>query len=402
MRIGDRSNPLLLALGAMSVQQTFAAIGRNLPYIVAPAILVDLNLDPAWVGVYVALASFAALVVQLGCGSFIVRYGALRTSQASLAMIAMGLAAAAAGPVALFAFSAVIGGGGAAVSTPASSHLLGRYAPPRYAPLVFSIKQTAVPAGLLLAGLVGPLLTEWLGWRGALLSIAAACVAFAAMLQPTRRTFDTDRDPTRSFRFSDFYTTVTSVLGNPGLRHLSMACAAFNGLQTVFIAYFVTYLTTLGYGLAAAGFVFSAATLVAVPGRIFWGWIGSVLGSPGRLLGWLAIGMAAGAASLALSGLLWSIVLAAGAAILLSLTALSWHGVLLAEAARLAPEGRRGAATGGVLSFGQLGALVMPLLYAALLGATGSHGFGFLLCAVPAIVVGFVLLRGAAGFERAS
>jgi fucose permease len=90
-----------------------------------------------------------------------------------------------------------------------------------------------------------------------------------------------------------------------------------------------------------------------------------------------------------------------GAAILLSLTALSWHGVLLAEAARLAPEGRRGAATGGVLSFGQVGALVMPLLYAALLGATGSHGFGFLLCGVPALVVAFVLLRGTKAFERA-
>jgi hypothetical protein len=45
----------------------------------------------------------------------------------------------------------------------------------------------------------------------------------------------------------------------------------------------------------------------------------------------------------------------------MSITALSWNGVLLAEAARLAPEGMRGSATGGVLSFGQIGALLMPL-----------------------------------------
>jgi nitrate/nitrite transporter NarK len=73
---------------------------------------------------------------------------------------------------------------------------------------------------------------------------------------------------------------------------------------------------------------------------------------------------------------------------------MSWHGVLLAETARLAPEGMRGAATGGVLSIGQVGALAMPVIYALLLGSTGQHGIGFMLCALPALVVGIALLRG--------
>jgi MFS family permease len=293
----------------------------------------------------------------------------------------------------LFAISALIGGGGAAVSTPASSHLLGRYAPPRYAPLIFSIKQTAVPAGLLLAGVLGPLLTVWLGWRGAVLVTAAACLAFALALQPLRREFDSDRVPTRTFRISDFWRTVTSVTGTRELRHLSIACAAFNGLQTVFIAYFVTYMTTLGYGLAAAGLLFSATTLIAVPGRILWGWIGSVRAIPRRLLGLLAIGMAVSSMVLGLAGSM-PVALTVAAAIGLSLTALSWHGVLLAEAARLAPEGQRGIATGGVLSFGQVGALVLPLLYGAVLGLTGSYGAGFVLCGLPAVAAGVALLRG--------
>ena len=144
----------------------------------------------------------ASLVFQLGCGSFILRYGALRTSQAALAMLALGLLAASTGPLLLFALSAIIGGGGAAVSTPASSHLLGRYSPPRYAPLVFSIKQTAVPAGLVLAGLLGPLLTASSGWRGALQFAAASCFAFAVMLEPLRKEFDADRDPGRSLPVS--------------------------------------------------------------------------------------------------------------------------------------------------------------------------------------------------------
>jgi hypothetical protein len=51
--------------------------------------------------------------------------------------------------------------------------------------------------------------------------------------------------------------TIASVLKAPDLRRLSFACFAFNGVQSVFTAYFVTYLVALGYELAVAGFLFS-------------------------------------------------------------------------------------------------------------------------------------------------
>ena len=41
-------NHLLLALGAMFLQQTFIALGRALPAVIAPAIITDLRIDPAW------------------------------------------------------------------------------------------------------------------------------------------------------------------------------------------------------------------------------------------------------------------------------------------------------------------------------------------------------------------
>ena len=37
------------------------------------------------------------------------------------------------------------------------------------------------------------------------------------------------------------------------LRSLSFACFAFNGTQAVFVAYFVTYMTSQGHPLVAAG-----------------------------------------------------------------------------------------------------------------------------------------------------
>jgi MFS family permease len=395
-------NHLLLALGAMFLQQTFVALGRALPAVIAPAIITDLSIDAAWIGIYFGLTAAASLVAQLGCGSFIVRHGALRMSQISLAMMAAGTALAAFGTPLALVLSAVICGSGGAVSTPASSHLLSRVSSPGYLPLVFSIKQTAVPAGLLLAGLFGPLLTEWKEWRYTMLLSAAACAAFILMLQPLRGIFDTDRVPTRSFRLSDFKSTLTTVLATPGLRALSFACLAFNGLQAVVTAYFVVYLTTIGYTPVAAGFVFSVAVAVAVPGRIVWGWLGSTHVSPRMMMVGLAFGMAASAVLLALCDAGWPALLTGLIACGLSATALSWHGILLAETARAAPEGMRGGVTGGVLSLGQVGALALPLAYSGLLDLTGRYGVGFVVCGVPALLVGVQLLRQRASSESRS
>ena len=384
---------LLLALGAMFFQQTFVALGRALPAVIAPAIIEDLRLDPAWIGVYFGLMALAALVSQLGCGSFIVRLGAFRVSQIALVLLGAGTALAALGTPLPLILSAIIGGGGGAVSTPASSHLLSRVTSPRYLPLVFSIKQTAVPAGLLLAGLFGPPLTEWMGWRATILIAAAACIVLVLVLQPLRRIFDTDRVPTRSFRWSDFKSTLSLVLGTRRLRALSFACLAFNGVQAVMTAYFVIYLTTIGYTPVAAGFLFSVAVAVAVPGRILWGWIGSSYVAPRLMMAGLALGMAGSAVLLALCDASWPTLLVGLVACMLSATALSWHGILLAETARAAPEDMRGGVTGGVLSFGQVGALALPLIYSGFLEQTGSYGIGFIVCGVPALLVGIQLLR---------
>jgi len=107
----------------------------------------------------------------------------------------------------------------------------------------------------------------------------------------------------------------------------------------------------------------------------------------------LALGMAASVALLALCSAGWPALLVGLIACVLSATALSWHGILLAETARAAPEGMRGGVTGGVLSFGQVGALALPLVYSGLLDLTGSYGIGFVVCGVPALLVGVQLLR---------
>jgi nitrate/nitrite transporter NarK len=391
---------MLIAVVAMFLQQTCGSVGRVLPAVLAPLIIRQLHADPSWVGVYFGLVAIAALIGQLGSGGFIIRHGAIRMSQIALLSTGGGMAVAIIGGAAGFVLSALVGNGIAAVATPASSQLLGRWAVRRYAPFAFSITQTAIPAGILLGGSLGPLLAQSVGWRGTMLVSAGACWCCALLLQPLHGRLDTDPEPDHKIYLSDFRTTITGVLAVPELRALSFACFAFNGLQAVFIAYFVTWLTALGYGLVAAGALFSAVIAIAIPCRILWGWVGSFYVAPRLVLAVLAFGMAVsvvlmGTFNEARSAL--AIGLASGA---LSATAMSWHGILLSESARLAPIGRAGAVTGGVLSFGQMGAFLCPSVFALLLRVTGFYAVGWAVCAIPAVLVGVDLLRGARNAVR--
>jgi len=128
----------------------------------------------------------------------------------------------------------------------------------------------------------------------------------------------------------------------------------------VFTAYFVIYLVALGYDLAAAGFLFSLIVAVAVPCRVLWGWLGSFHITPRVVMAGLAFGMAGAVAVTGLFTPAWTMAAMGLVVGVLSATALSWHGILLSETARLAPAGRAGAVTGGVLSFGQIGAFLGP------------------------------------------
>ena len=373
----------------MLVQQTFATLGRSTVPLIAAAIIADLAVDPALVGVYLAIGSVAGFLTTMGCGGFIMRYGALRMTQVGMLALGVGLAVATAGWLPMFAVGAFIGGLGQARSTPSSSHLLGRLSPRRLAPLIFSIKQTGVPAGLMLAGIVAPVLVVEASWRTALLVVAGLCALTVLALQPLRARFDVDRNPAQPLSPADIRANVAGVLRDPALRALCLAMFSFVGLQSLFTGFFVLYLVRgLGYDLERAGLVFAIAVAVAVPARVGWGWLASRLVRPATLLSLLGIGMAGAAALTAVIDPAWPTWAATAIASALSVTAVSWHGVLLAEVARLSPPGRIGATTGAVLAFGDAGSLVLPLLFSAALSLTGGYASGFLIGAALALGVG--------------
>ena len=176
------------------------------------------------------------------------------------------------------------------MSTPPS---LGRLSPPRLAPLVFSIKQTGVPAGLMVAGVVAPALVANgdLADRGA--GDCPRLRASVVALQPLQVRFDVDRNPAQTLSPADIRANVASVVREPALRALCLAMFSFVGLQSLFTGFFVLYLVRCGHDLERSGLVFAIAVAIAVPARI--GWAGSPCASsvrpscsPGSASAWRA------------------------------------------------------------------------------------------------------------------
>jgi MFS family permease len=390
---------LLIAISAMLVQQTIATTAKVGMPVLFPAIAGELGIDPEMVLVYTWAYAVFAIGVMAGCGGVIQRWGALRTSQIGCLLIAAGLTVAAlfASPwslVPVLGLAVLLNSLGATVATPASSQILSKYAPPKWAPLVFSIKQTGVPAGIAISGLILTPLAVAYDWRVAILGLAGVCVLIAIALQPLRAEFDEDRDPTARPQLKDFTITIRAVIAHSGFRTLAMGAFTFVGIQSLYMNFTITYLTQeIGYDLEAAGAALGLATLLAVPARIFWGWVGSTLVRPSQLLAGLAVIMAGSTAAMGAIDSSWGpwAVLAVTSSI--SLSVLSWHGVLLSEAARLAPASEVGRMTGGVLAFGSAGQVIFPMIFG--LGyAIGGYTAAYIAISAPAILVGWLILRG--------
>ena len=230
------------------------------------------------------------------------------------------------------------------------------------------------------------------GWRATTLGMAVICLAIAVLMQPLRAEFDRDRDPKARPRLMDFVINIHDVLGQFERRAMAMAAFTFVGMQSIYINFTITYLyEDLNFSLEEAGQTLGVATLVAIPARIFWGWVGSTLVQPRALLAALAAIMAVSTALMGAFDAHWShaAILAVNCGI--SLSVLSWHGVLLSEAARLAPAGEAGRMTGGILAFGSAGQIIYPAIFGAGYWV-GGYGAAFVAIAVPAAVVGTYLI----------
>src|SRR3546814_7010957 len=103
---------------------------------------------------------------------------------------------------------------------PAGAHVLARHTPPHLYNIAFSVRQSGVPVGGLIAGAATPALVLAVGWQWALLAFAAAPILLAAALLPLRRAIDIALQPGRPLFGRGALRPLMLLLRHPLLRTL--------------------------------------------------------------------------------------------------------------------------------------------------------------------------------------
>ena len=390
-----------------AIQAAVACAALTVPSI-APVVAAQLGVADSTVGTYISLLYVGASTAALAGGGVVQRYGAIRLSQCGLLLCACGLLLtmlAQVGPGAVglgaMALAATLIGLGYGPITPASSHVLARTTPPDKMALTFSIKQTGVPAGTALAGMLAPLLTVAFGWPAAVTAIALGCVAIAWIAQPLRAPLDVDRDPAARLSARALVGGLALVARSPALRTMALVSFVYAGMQMAVSGFMVSYLHgEVGLGLVAAGGALTAANVAGVVARIAWGSVSDRTAAPRATLAVIGVLMAAASFATTFVSAAWPMSAIFFVAAALGATAIGWNGVYLSEIARLAPAGEAGRATGGCLFFTFVGVVILPFLFGWLQRASGSYAVCFGAAAVVCLAVAVVLF--ATGRSRAA
>jgi MFS family permease len=388
--------PVATMLG-IQVMVSFSVIALS---VMMPVVAKDLAIEPKLVGIFVAATYAVAAGIALAAAGPVVRLGSVRISQVALLMGAIGLALNSVGLVVTTVLAVLFIGGAQGPINPASAHILSQRVPREYFGAVFSLKQTGVPIGFALAGLVLPQLLGWVGWRGASLVAAGAAVLTALAVELLRPGLDTRM--TEGKRGPGIWHSIRFVMVHPQLRVLGCSAFIYVSAQHTFTFYLVTYLYEHCHlTIVQAGGLLSASQLVGTAVRLVSGGMGDRVPRM-KLLGWTGIAMTVGCVA---TGLLtpdapfWVItvvVMGYGSVVI------SWNGTSQAEFAHLSPPGQAAAMVAVQTSLAFMGSVFGPPIF-ALLASTIDYRAAFLFvaaCVFAAALWQILAARGIPGLSQ--
>ena len=351
--------------------------------VMMPAVAKDLAIDPKLIGVFTAIIYAVAATMALVAAGPIVRLGSVRVCQLALLMAAIGLACNSLAFVATTVVAVAFIGAAQGPINPASAHVLAQRVPREWFGMVFSLKQTGVPIGFALAGVIFPQLLSLIGWRGASLVAAGAMVATAIAVEPLRSRLDVAA--VAGAPSVGIWRSVRFVLSHAQLRVLGWSAFVYVIAQHTFTFYLVTYLYEhCDLSIARAGFLLFLSQSVGTGVRLLSGGVGDRIPRM-QLLGWTGIGMTLGCIAIGLLQpdtpfwLITLVVVGYGSVVI------SWNGTSQAEFAHLAPPGETAAVAAVQTALAFSGAVVGPPLF-ALIAATLSYRMAFFAVAACVLV----------------
>jgi MFS family permease len=384
-----------LALSLTTTAQIMASIAMTTPSVLAPIAAPELGFAPQSIGVVVSGMYLAAIGSGLVGGHYVRQFGALRLSQVAMLLLVFGLLLAATATVLplLLLLATLCIGIGYGLTNPTSAQVLSQHASERHRGLIFSIKQTGVPIGVALAGLLIPIFLGWFSWRGAVVAVSAVIACELFFLAAFRKQFDHGLQAVKLNWANLLVRPLKRVLNDPPLRSLAICSGCYSGMQVCFLTFLVSDLKLeRGFSLAAAAGALATAQITSIAARPFWGVVADRYVAPRTLLGLLGLGMAA---TLALFGLLSTNAppfLVIATAMLVAATVVGWNGVFFAGIAQQVPAQEIAMVIGGTqfITFG--GAMISPLIFAASVTALKSYSQSYLLFSLAPLAMGIWLL----------
>lgn len=397
---------------------TLCTVAMMIPALLAPVAAADFGTDASRVGVLVALIYVGVVPAGLACGLILDRIGDLRAVQLSGWLCALALVLAAlAGWIALYAggpgiahslpvavllvvlmfIAAVAHGMGYGMLNPLGSQILIRATPPEIISFIFSVKQSAVPIGQMLAGLIVPSLLLVVGWQVVVLVVAVMvglyCMAIPWMGLDAPVHVAAPRPANWRIALASFLEPARTTWSTSAYREMALVGMLYGANQLCMLSFLVSYLNLeIGVSLVAAGTLFSMAQAGAMIGRLAWGfaadrWVTpriqvGILGIVGGICGVITAGFSPG----------WPMAVIALVSLVYGATAVAWNGVFFAEIARRCPRDQVGRTTGGMQVYMSLGSGLGPLLFSGLVALTGSYAPGFAVFALPALLMGVRLV----------
>jgi MFS family permease len=244
----------------------------------------DLHLPVGHIGIFSAVYFGASSLMSSFAGRLAERTGAPFAMRASTLVAGAGLAGIALAPseAALIGFLA-LGGVAGAVGQVAANLFLTTSTDPSRQGLAFGIKQSAIPAATLLAGLAVPLVALTVGWRWAFAAgTVTACVVAVAIRAPAARTLVRNPLPARKPEAPLVALVVLSAGGG-------LAASAANSLGT----FLVDSTVAAGISEGNAGLMAAVGSVAGLGTRVVAGWFADRVTS-GRLL-WVSMLLTAGA-----------------------------------------------------------------------------------------------------------
>lgn len=385
----------LVPVAAICILQTTTSFLARLIPIIAPAVSNDFGWSGSSIGYLTAIHSLGGLAMLVAGSTLLKQIGGMRTMQLTLLLGTASMMLFLQPSIVIALAACFVMGLSLGAATPAGSEVLQRFSPPNMRNLIFSIKQSGVPLGGIIAGLAIPTMVVLAGWRVALLACALLVLLPTILTWRLSAKLDkTSSSDHRNFTLPNVQSLralrkpLQSLGHNPGLLKMSIVGSLFAISQSCWFTFTVIYLIDrLNYSLGLAGIVFAVMQMGGVIGRITLGWLSDYSHSATTSLSMAAILSATTTVLLGLSSPawpLWSVILLAFIA---GGSVAGWNGVQIAEIARRAPPDLISETAAGSSVLIGLVNMLIPAAFAAFVAFSDRYDIAFGLAGACTLLV---------------